>query len=242
MTVQKSPSTDADLVPPRSWLARVGTRAAVGGALLAVLAVPFCILLLLVEDKWDPLLDLDNHARDTLHSYALAHPGFATTMQVISDSGSALAWQVVTVALVVWLLIRRRPALAVFAVVAIAGSSLVNSGVKVAVNRARPVVPHPLLREPGMSFPSGHAQAAIVGYCVLLILVIPLLGTLARRIAVAVAVLMVLAIGFSRVALAAHYVSDVLAAYVLGMAWVVLMVTIFRPWGRYRPATPPPPS
>jgi len=231
VTVDQSQSPhDPGLVPPRPWLTRVGVRLAVGGALLAVLAVPFSLILLLVEDKWDPLVDLDTQARDSLHSYALAHPGFATTMRVFSDLGSAVAWQVITVAIVVWLLAwRRRPALAVFVVVTIAGSSLLNSLVKVAVNRARPVVPEPLLHEPGMSFPSGHAQAAMVGYTVILILFLPMLTGGWRRVLVGAAVFMVLAIGFSRVALAAHYVSDVLAGFVLGLAWVVLTVTILDP-------------
>jgi len=40
-------------------------------------------------------------------------------------------------------------------------------------------------------------------------------------------VLMVLAIGFSRVALGVHYVSDVWAGYVLGAAWLAAMVAAF---------------
>ena len=54
---------------------------------------------------------------------------------------------------------------------------------------------------------------------------------------------MVIAIGFSRVALAAHYLSDVLAAYVLGLAWVAVMAAAFHVWRRdpldARTANPP---
>jgi membrane-associated phospholipid phosphatase len=41
---------------------------------------------------------------------------------------------------------------------------------------------------------------------------------------------MVVGIGFSRVALAAHFVSDVLAGFALGAVWLGLMTAIFRPW------------
>ena len=41
---------------------------------------------------------------------------------------------------------------------------------------------------------------------------------------------MVVGIGFSRVALAAHFVSDVLAGFALGAVWLGMMTAIFRPW------------
>jgi undecaprenyl-diphosphatase len=43
---------------------------------------------------------------------------------------------------------------------------------------------------------------------------------------------MVLGIGLSRVALGVHYVSDVLAGYALGAAWVAAMVASFNVWRR----------
>jgi membrane-associated phospholipid phosphatase len=212
----------------------------VGGALFLV-AVPFALLLLMVEDRWRPLIGADDGARDGLHGYAIGHPGFVAVMRVVSDSGSAVAWQVAFAAVVVWLLWRRLPRLAVFVVVTAAGSSVLNTVVKAGAQRARPVVSDPLVHEPGMSFPSGHAQAAIVGYAVLLLVFLPVLSGAWRRVAVGLAVVMVLAIGFSRVALAAHYVSDVLAGYVLGAAWVAAMTALFSLWRveRGRPPVEP---
>jgi undecaprenyl-diphosphatase len=219
---------DASWASPR----QTGVRVALVAVVLAVAAVPFLLLLLFVESRWGPLLELDNGARDGLHSYALAHPTFVTIMRVISNSGSGPAWMGVTIALALVVLVRRQIRLALFVLVTNAGSSLLNGFVKTAVNRARPVVNHPLLHEPGMSFPSGHAQAAVAGYGVLLFVVLPYVRGVWRRVVLLVAVLMVLAIGFSRIALAVHYVSDVLAAYVLGLAWLVAMASVFHVWRR----------
>jgi membrane-associated phospholipid phosphatase len=92
------------------------------------------------------------------------------------------------------------------------------------------VLDNPVAHESGASFPSGHAQAAVVGYAVLLLVFLPILHGAGRRIAICVAVLMVLGIGLSRVALGVHYVSDVLAGYVLGAAWVAAMIASFNVW------------
>ena len=227
MTVM--PNTPEVSSPPSvKSTTRFGARAVLAAVALALVAVPGALILLLVEDKWAPLLRADDGARDRLHNFAVTHTGFVGAMQLISDSGSALAWQIVLAVVVVWLLWRRLPRLALFVVITAAGSSLLNSVVKTSVHRLRPVLTHPVAHESGLSFPSGHAQAAVVGYAVLLLVFLPILHGAWRRVAVAVAVLMVLAIGFSRIALGVHYVSDVVGGYVLGAAWVAAMAAAFN--------------
>jgi undecaprenyl-diphosphatase len=184
----------------------------------------------LVTDKWSPLAAADQGARDALHAYGLGQPWFVSAMRTFSDSGSSLAWQIVSVVVALVLLVRRKWRLATFVVVTTAGSSLVNTAVKTLVNRERPLVDQPFVTEPGASFPSGHSQAAVVGYGVLLLLLLPALSRTWRRVVVVAAVFMVVGIGFSRVALAAHFVSDVLAGFALGAVWLGLMTALFRPW------------
>jgi len=214
--------------PPAKSTSRFGARAVLAAVALALVAVPGALTLLLVEDKWPPLLRADVGTSQRLNGYAVAHPGFVRAMQLISDSGSARAWLVVFSVVVVWLLWRRLPRLALFVVITAAGSSLLNTVVKSAVHRLRPVLIHPVAHEPGLSFPSGHAQAATVGYAVLLLVFLPILHGVWRRAAVTFAVLMVLAIDFSRIALGVHYVSDVVGGLVLGAAWVAAMAAAFN--------------
>jgi undecaprenyl-diphosphatase len=213
---------------------RFGARAVLAATALTLVAVPFGLLLFLVQDKWRPLLTVDDGARDDLHGYAVGHQWFVTAMKVISTAGSSSMYLLVFGVVAGWLAWRRHPRLAAFVVVTMVGNSLLNSVVKAAVNRARPVLPDPVAHAPGVSFPSGHAQAAVVAYSVLLLVFLPSLREPWRRIAVVVAVLMVLAIGFSRVALGVHYASDVLAGYVLGAAWVTAMTAAFSAWRRER--------
>jgi PAP2 superfamily len=180
-------------------------RSRTGSSAPSLVAVPGALTLLLVEDKWAPLLRADDSSRDRLHDFAVTHTGFVAAMRVISDSGSALALQIVLGSMVAWLLWRRLPRLALFVVITAAGSSLLNTVFKNEVHPLRPVLTHPVAHEPGPSFPSGHAQAAIVGFAVLLLVFLPVLDGLWRRLAVTFAVLMVLAIGFSRIAVGVHY-------------------------------------
>jgi len=95
---------------------RFGARAVLAAVALALVAIPGALTLLLVEDKWAPLLRADDGARDRLHNFAVTHTGFVAAMQLISDSGSALAWQIALGSVVVWLLWRRLPRLALFVV------------------------------------------------------------------------------------------------------------------------------
>jgi undecaprenyl-diphosphatase len=90
------------------------------------------------------------------------------------------------------------------------------------VLRARPdLVPH-LVDAGGYSFPSGHATSSAVVYLTLASLagqVTP--NRAARRYLLVVAVLLVGAIGCSRVYLGVHWPSDVLAGWSFGTLWAL---------------------
>lgn len=208
-----------------------GTRVIriVGAALALVLVtVPFALTLELVEDRWPPLLSADRGARDSLNSYAVAHAGFVEAMRLISTAGSAPVWIGVLTVVAGWLLWRRLPRLALFVVVTTAVSAMLNAAVKSSVHRLRPVLDTPVAQEHGLSFPSGHAQSAMVGYAVLLIVFLPMLHGAWRKTAVAGAAVAVLAIGFSRLALGVHYLSDVVGGFAFGAAWVIVMAAAFN--------------
>ena len=208
--------------------ARFGARALFAGLALLIVAVPFGLLLFLVEDRWSPLSKDDSGARDELHTLALQHDVLVTALKALSTVGSALVYVPLFAAVAAWLAWRRLPRLALFVVVTVAGSAALNALVKLAVDRARPVVANPIAHASGMSFPSGHAQSATVAASVLLLVFLPALRGAWRPAAVALAITFVIAVGFARVALGVHFVSDVLAGYALGAAWVAAMIAAFN--------------
>ena len=203
---------------------------------LTVATVPFGLQLFFVQDRWPPLERVDYGVRDALHRVALDHTAFATAMKVLSAVGSAPAYFLLFTGIAVWLVRRGRSRLAAFVAVTNLGGAVLNEAVKALVHRTRPVVADPIAHAAGLSFPSGHAQAAVVAYSVLLLLCWNELGRVWRAVAVVASAVMVLGIGLSRVVLSVHYVSDVLAGYTLGTAWVLAMTAVFGAWRRERGA------
>ena len=108
------------------------------------------------------------------------------------------------------------------------GGFVVNYLMKLSFHRLRP--PNPLIDKlENFSFPSGHATSAFIFYGLLTYLVwktrIPkfykfIIGTML--------IIFSLLIGFSRIYLRVHYLSDVLAGICIGFAWLILTVWLFE--------------
>lgn len=195
-------------------------------------AALFAVLTVLVLLSWRPLLDADLSTSSSLHRIALSHKTFTALMRAVSDAGSTIAWVIIFIPVLAWLAVRKLPRLAAFVLITAIGSSLLNNLMKLAVHRARPRLADPVAVAAGKSFPSGHSQAAIVGYAILLIVFLPVVRALWRPWLSGLAVLAVLVIGFSRIALGVHYLSDVTGAYLLGAAWLIGMLRASRGWRR----------
>jgi membrane-associated phospholipid phosphatase len=230
--------------PDAAAEARFGARAVLAGVAIGLVAVPFGLLLFMVESRWPPLVRIDGGARDALHAVAADEAAFVTAMKLISSVGSARVYVPLFAVLAAWLAWRGLGRLAVFVVVTMLGSWLLNSLVKLAAGRARPALPDPVAHASGMSFPSGHAQSATVAASVLLLVFLPALRGRPgrRRLAVGAALVWVIAVALSRVGLGVHYVSDVLAGAVLGVAWVSATTALFSASRRQRGQAPVEPS
>jgi undecaprenyl-diphosphatase len=135
------------------------------------------------------------------------------------------------------LALQRRIGAAILVVVALGGQAVLETVTKVSVNRHRPAFAPALAHASGSSFPSGHAMTALVAFGVLVLLA-P--GRL-RIPAAAVGVVGVVLVSFSRLALGVHYLTDVLGAWFLGAAWLVVAgaLTYGLRAGRRVPDPPP---
>ena len=116
-----------------------------------------------------------------------------------------------------------------------------NLGIKELVARPRPDVDLWLVAETGFAFPSGHSvfAAAFLGA---LVWMLGRPGTLEgwpvlRRITQGVLLLLILAVGASRVYMGVHWPSDVIGGFLFGALYLWLLISARR-WLERRRAGP----
>jgi undecaprenyl-diphosphatase len=165
-----------------------------------------------------------------VNALVAAHPTLVGVLSVATSLGATLTAAVVLGTLVAVLLIRRRVRLAVYVAVTAIGGAALSPTLKVLVGRLRPVVPEPVTGAGGYSFPSGHATTVTIMVGVSLLVLLPAVPVRWRRAVTVTGICVAVLVGLTRVALGVHFVSDVVAGWLLGLAWVALTATAFRRW------------
>jgi membrane-associated phospholipid phosphatase len=210
---------------------RFGFRSAL--ALIALLAgaLPFSALWLLVQKTWSPLASLDGEVADDLNAVVSGNPVLVDVLRAFTDLGGTGTAVLVLALTATFLRIRRQRRLAAFVVATGLGLAVLVPATKALADRARPVVAEPVITQPeNASFPSGHAMTSLVTWGVLVLLALPAVRRRARPWLMLTGGVVVLAVGFTRLALGVHFVSDVLAGWALGAAWLIAMTAAFRGW------------
>lgn len=204
---------------------------------VALVGIPFGLLLHQVTTD-GPLTALDDSAARALHRWIQDEEGLIAVMEAISFLGKPIFLFFAVGLPGLWVLRQGGRKLAIFLAVTSIGGGIVDTVVKVAVGRPRPEVDEPIVEAFGNSFPSGHSMSALVSYGALLIVFLPLVTGRARSAVIALYVLVVLAIGLSRLMLGVHFISDVVGGYVLGAAWLAGSVAAFEIWREERGRRP----
>jgi undecaprenyl-diphosphatase len=154
---------------------------------------------------------------------------FAAT--AYTDVGGVIGMPVLAVTIMVVLALRRRSWTPVILIAAAGGGSLLMTVAgKDLIGRTRPsladaVPPY----EYSPSFPSGHSlNALVIAGIVAYLLLLRQHSRTARVLTITVAAVFAVTIGLSRVYLGHHWFTDVLAAWILGAAWLAVVITAHR--------------
>jgi len=208
---------------------RYGLRLTLFAAAILLVAIPFGLLLREVTQSGS-LTRVDTAAVRHLHEAVRDHPLQVVFLQIISFLGGPPWFYLVIGLSAIWMYRQGHPRLALFLVVTGSLGGIIDTIVKVLVDRPRPSLEQPVATAHGKSFPSGHSMTSVVGYGSLLLVWLPVIAAKWRRWIITGAVLLILAIGFSRLALGVHYITDVLGGYVLGLAWLSAATAAFSIW------------
>ena len=208
---------------------RYGLRLSLFALAFLLVFIPFGFLLKAVLDK-SLMVRIDTAAARHLHDWVRNSDAGVTALKTLTLLGKPIWLATVTALAVLYCWHRKHLRLALFLVVTSVGGGLLDTAVKVAVDRPRPALEFPIATAFGKSFPSGHAMSSVVVYGSLLLVFFPVMTGAWRRRALTGVVALVLVIGFTRLALGVHYISDVLGGYVLGMAWLAASTAAFSIW------------
>ena len=179
----------------------------------------FCALAVATLSGHLPAFDAG--ARAAAHT--LAGPAMTLAMSGITRLGSVVVLTVLFILTAggLYAMGQRRDAVAL--TVVMAGAIVLNNTLKYTLHRARPDPFFGAIPET-YSFPSGHALFSTCFYVTLAWLLAARLEHRGARVALWTAALgLPAAIGFSRVYLGVHYPTDVMAGYLVAMAWLAAL-------------------
>ncbi len=180
-------------------------------------------LALLVAGGWSPLLRTDRAVVDALQPAAVDSSAYRTVLDVVTDAGTTWFRLLVLIPVVVWAFRTGRVRLGWYVV---AGAVLIGpltTGLKLLVGRERPDFADLVYLSDSLSHPSGHSSGIVTLVGLLLVAFLRLQPRRWRLVTVLGGVALVFSVGLTRIALGAHYPSDVVAGFALGAGWVLVL-------------------
>ncbi len=141
-------------------------------------------------------------------------------MSYITLIGGREGIMIISLIVLISFLMKKKYDFSLFYLISVSGATIVNYELKNLFQRVRPEI-----YGTEFSFPSGHAMASTVAF-----------GTLAlyfwpknKKISISLLIIPLL-VGFSRIYLDVHWVSDVFGGFFFGAIWLAITFYLFYGW------------
>jgi membrane-associated phospholipid phosphatase len=221
--IQRNPS-DANALRAPGWLAKwplIGFMMFIVGSLL------FGALAYNVSTN-GPLLRWDQPVTRTLHAEAENMPSRVIEILVFGFYVGKELIQVIAAILILYFLHKRFWRELAMVLIGIGGGGLIWYSLSRYFERPRPLAQIGIVvNDP--SFPSGHTLTSVVCYGLLAYLLVPIMPSrFWKWLVVIISILVITFVGFGRLFLGGHYLTDIVAGYALGIAWAGLVYTLLE--------------
>ncbi|PSB24726.1 phosphatase PAP2 family protein [Stenomitos frigidus] len=219
----------------RVWRENVGPR-----ILPLLTTVRFIGLMIAAFALWgfyeiaEGVLEQETQSLDTRILMAIRQwhtPFLDRLMVVITNLGNPSVLLVASLLLAAFLLWRKRRAETVTLAIAAIGALGLNVVLKDLFARSRPELWQRTVDVNFYSFPSGHAMMSVVVFGIIGYLLAAHLPRW-RLVIATLTVLLVCAIGFSRLYFGVHWPTDIVAGYAAGTVWLVACILSLEIWKR----------
>ncbi len=175
-----------------------------------------------------PLLAWDRTLANTLPAIGLQSPAFVKSLMAAGFYMGKEAVMVLDILLALYFIYKRYWQELAMVTIGWTGSALLFHFLSTFIGRARPpTMIWIMVSLPG--FPSGHAIATVTFYGLMAYLLVPkMTSSFWKAVVVAVALLIIGFVGFSRIFTGGHYLTDILSGYAVGIAWSGAVYTLIE--------------
>ncbi len=155
--------------------------------------------------------------------YTDSHPTAWEFMQFFTELGGMASLSLLVFVGLLWQTALHHRFIAVAWLAIAMGGAVANVVCKEAFTRTRPpeALRHPVVYERNLSYPSGHSMGSAIGFGMLgYAMLLPQRLRVRRIVTVLCVTLVIFLVGFSRFFLRAHWFSDVIGGWSIGLAWL----------------------
>ncbi|OKH52565.1 phosphatase PAP2 family protein [Calothrix sp. HK-06] len=215
----------------RFWLHYIHPRLITLIGALGIGGLAVCLVILFVLAKLaEEVLERESFAFDKsillwIRSYA--NPSLDNLMLFITQLGNSSVVVILAGITILTLLWRRYRLEAMIFVLTCLGAFILNTGLKLFFSKVRPQLWKQLIVETSYSFPSGHALGSMVLYGFIAYLLANRYSKYSKIIYF-IAIILIGAIGLSRLYLGVHWPTDIIAGYGVGFLWLTICITMLK--------------
>ncbi|WP_142786462.1 phosphatase PAP2 family protein [Changchengzhania lutea] len=200
---------------------------------IVILALIFVVLGINLFIELTDTLTTDqlSYYDDKVTDFVISHrsSGLTDYFTFVTRVGDVNGYIVVTIitAIITLVVLKKRKYMMQIGLVMVL-SALSNLVLKRAINRARPTIEH-LVTAETLSYPSGHAMAAMSFYGFIMYLFYKMkMNKFIKYAGMLIMAILILSIGVSRIYLGVHFPSDIAGGFIAGAIWVVFCILIFN--------------